>query len=81
MVLSRGRDSHVKGAGILVVSLRSVNFGFWSHLKGVQGKTALYLAVKVRLGLHAKSHCIFIVVWFKMVPFKGQKLGPRPDFI
>ena len=30
----RGRGgSHVKGAGMLVVSLRSVNFGFWSHLE------------------------------------------------
>ena len=28
---SRG-DSHMKGAGMLVVSLRGVNFGFWSHL-------------------------------------------------
>ena len=28
-----GRDSHVKGAGMLIVSLRSVNFGFWSHLR------------------------------------------------
>ena len=27
-----GGDSHMKEAGMLVVSLRSVNFGFWSHL-------------------------------------------------
>ena len=25
-------DSHMKGAGMLVVSLRGVNFRFWSHL-------------------------------------------------
>ena len=27
-----GRDSHMKGAGMLILSLRGVNFGFWSHL-------------------------------------------------
>ena len=27
-----GGDSHMKGAGMLVVSLMGVNFGFWSHL-------------------------------------------------
>ena len=27
-----GRGSHMKGAGMLVVSLMGVNFGFWSHL-------------------------------------------------
>ena len=26
-------DSYMKGAGMLVVLLRGVNFGFWSHLK------------------------------------------------
>ena len=35
----------MKGLGILLVSLRGVNFGFWSH--GVLGKTTSYLAVKV----------------------------------
>ena len=33
-------ESHVKGAGILVVSLRGVNFGFWSHL-GSSGQNAI----------------------------------------
>ena len=39
-------DSHIKGAGMLVVSLRVVSFGFWSHL-GCFGQTPLYLAVNV----------------------------------
>ena len=26
-----GGDSHMKGAGMFVVLLRGVNFGFWSH--------------------------------------------------
>ena len=32
-VLTRGRRTpHMKGVGMLVVSLRGVHFGFWSHL-------------------------------------------------
>ena len=31
---------HMKGAGMLVVSLRGVNFGFWSHL-GCSGLIAI----------------------------------------
>ena len=30
----------MKGAGMLVVSLRGVNFGFWSHL-GYSGQNAI----------------------------------------
>ena len=40
MVLSGGRESHMKGSGMLVVSLRSVNFGFWSHL-GCSGQNTI----------------------------------------
>ena len=35
----------MKGVGMLVVSLRVVNFGFWAHL-GCAGKTPPYLALK-----------------------------------
>ena len=28
-----GENSHMKGARMLVVSLRGVNFRFWSHLR------------------------------------------------
>ena len=35
-----GRYSHMKGAGMLVVSLRGVIFGFWSHL-GCSGQNAI----------------------------------------
>ena len=35
----------MKVVGMLVVSLRGVNFEFWCH--GVLGKTPSYLAVKV----------------------------------
>ena len=36
----RGGDSHIKGTGMLVVSLRGVNFGFWSRL-GCSGQNVI----------------------------------------
>ena len=36
----RGGTPHMKGVGMLVVSLRGVNFGFWSHL-GCSGQNAI----------------------------------------
>ena len=34
-----GGDSHMKQTGMLVVSLRGINFGFWSRL-GYSGQSA-----------------------------------------
>ena len=36
----RGGTPHVKWVGMLVVSLKGVNFGFWSHL-GCSGQNAI----------------------------------------
>ena len=41
-----GGTPHMKGVGMLVVLLKGINFGFWSHL-GCSGKTPSYLAVQV----------------------------------
>ena len=38
-----GGDSHMKQTGMLVVSLRGVNFGFWSLL-GCSGQSANILS-------------------------------------
>ena len=38
-------NSHMKGAGMLVVSLRGVNFGFWSHL-GCSGQNTIIFSRK-----------------------------------
>ena len=35
-----GKTPHIKGVGMLVVSLRGVNFRFWSHL-GCSGQNAI----------------------------------------
>ena len=56
-----GGESHMKEAGMLVVSLRGVNFGFWSHL-GCSGQNAFFLAVKVSFRGAAKKYCIFLFV-------------------
>ena len=37
-----GGTPHIKVAGMLVVSLRGVNFGFWSHL-GCSGQNAIII--------------------------------------
>ena len=38
-------NSDMKGAGMLVVSLRGVNFGFWSHL-GCSGQNTIIFSRK-----------------------------------
>ena len=38
--ISRQSTPNMKGVGMLVVSLRGVNFGFWSHL-GCSGQNAI----------------------------------------
>ena len=35
-----GGTPHMKGVGMLLVSLRGLNFGFWSHL-GCSGQNAI----------------------------------------
>ena len=40
LVGTRGEKPHLKVVGMLVVSLRGVNFGFWSHL-GCSGQNAI----------------------------------------
>ena len=44
----------MKGAGMLVFSLRGVNFGFWSHL-GCSGENTIIFS---RQDLHAKKYNI-----------------------
>ena len=56
----------MKGVGVLVVSLRDVNFGFWSQ--GVLGNTLSYLAVKVSFGAAREKiekyiFDIYIYIW------------------
>ena len=45
LLVSRGGDSNMKGVGMLVVSLRGVTFGFWSHL-GCSGQNVIILSRK-----------------------------------
>ena len=43
--IARRGDSHMKGVGMLVVLLRGVNFGFWSHLR-CSGQNAVIFSSK-----------------------------------
>ena len=38
----------MKGVGMLVVSLRGVNFGFWSHL-GCSGQNAIIFSLDMKV--------------------------------
>ena len=40
LITGVGETPHMKWVGMLVVSLRSVNFGFWCHL-GCSGQSAI----------------------------------------
>ena len=42
---ARGGDSHMKQTGMLVVSLRGINFGFWSRL-GCSAQSANILSCR-----------------------------------
>ena len=57
IILSRGGDSHMKQTGMLVVSLRGVNFGFWSRL-GCSGQSAHILRRQGLVQGSAKKHRI-----------------------
>ena len=50
-----GGDSHMKQTGMLVVSLRSVTFGFWSRL-GCSGQSTNILCRQGLLKGSAKKH-------------------------
>ena len=78
----------MKGARMLVVSLRGVNFAFWSHL-GCSGQNAMifsreghakkyknifdmYIFNSFYL-LHSYNPSFLICLCFNMVSFRGQK--------
>ena len=80
----RGRDSHLEWTGMLVVSLRGVNFRFWSHL-GCSGQNAIIFTVEVWLRVAreeiTKATVLFICLFYKPVSFRGlHKLRPHTDW-
>ena len=75
----------MKQMGMLVVSLRGVNFGFWSRL----GHSANILsrqetqnyAKRNRSQIFLLTSFVFIFVCVSAVSFRGQNLlKPRPDW-
>ena len=64
----------MKGVGMLVVSLRGINFGFWSHLGG-SGQNAIIFSP---LGLHAKKYKnIYIYI---VCVLTWSRLGVKKSF-
>ena len=66
---------------MLVVSLRGVNFGFWSYL-GCSGQNVIIFSRECLFyGCTRKVPVFFICLCFKMVSFRGsKKFGPCPDW-
>ena len=78
----------MKQMGMLVISLRGVNFGFWSH-EGWSGHSTNILSCQEMQNYTKRNRsqfffkiCFFFVfVCFYAVSFRGQNLvKPRPDW-
>ena len=60
-----GGTPHMKGVGMLVASLRGVNFGFWSHL-GCSGQNAIIFSREALVkGCTRKNIKIYIYLDFE----------------
>ena len=46
----------MKGVGMFLVSLKGVNFGFWSHLGCSEQNAIMFRREGPRLGLHVKNY-------------------------
>ena len=70
----------MKGAGMLIVSLRGVNLGFWSHL-GCSGKNAITFKGGKFL---KKMWCCaggeyYKIIWFVVMTMKNQSHHYKDD--
>ena len=54
LLVSSTSEPRGKGVGMLVVSIKGVNFGFWSHL-GCSGQNTIIFSVKVSLRIVRKQ--------------------------
>ena len=83
MVFLRGGFPHIKVTGMLIVSLKDRNCGFWSH-SGCSGQEAIILGHRVSLTvalreISARGKCSHALL--SMASFMGQiKPKPRPDW-
>ena len=68
----------MKGVGMLVVSLRGLNFGFWSHLGCSGQSTIIFSRDRSRLGLQAKKFIYCLCFTWSPLGVR-KKLGPGPD--
>ena len=52
----------MKGVGMLFVSLKGVNFGFWSEL-GCSGQNAIIFRLGLHLKKYKKIHIVCVLTW------------------
>ena len=75
-----GGNSAYERGGMLVVSLRGVNFGFWSHFRVLWAKHHHVRPWRSRLGLHTKKYIWYTwYIFFSSLLGVKKTLGPRPD--
>ena len=76
-----GGDSQMEWTGMLAVSLRGVNFGFWSSLGRSVQNVIIFSQQGLVKGCTRRNTVLFICLFYKLVSFRGlQKLRPRPDW-
>ena len=76
-----GGYPHMEWMGKLVVSLRDVDFGFWSRL-GCSGQNAIIFSRQGLVkGYTRKNHKTEIILMLYIYSFRGlHNLWPRPDW-
>ena len=63
IVYNPGGTPYMKGLGMLVVSLRGINFGFWSHL-GCSGQNAIIFSREGLVqGCTRKIYIVCVLTW------------------
>ena len=66
----------MRGAGMVVVSLKGVNFGFWYNF-GCSGHSAIIVVAKVSFRVVNEEIC----ACFNMVSFRSKKAWAMPRLV
>ena len=72
--------THMEESGMLVVLLRGVKYGFWSHLWYSGLNAIIFIREGLVLFCTGKNIKLYICLSFKMVYFRDKKNWSRPDW-
>ena len=76
-----GGHSHMEWMGMLIVSLRGVNFGFWSHLECSGQNVIIFSRQGLGKGCTRRTNKTERILILYIYSFRGpHKLRPRPDW-